>query len=53
MSNNKTIYDRISISAGEVFITEGQEQSQAYLIQSGSVGVFTHRGGEKNQTGNP
>ncbi|MCI5061297.1 MAG: cyclic nucleotide-binding domain-containing protein [Alphaproteobacteria bacterium] len=47
MSNNKTIYDRVSIAAGEMFISEGQEQSQAYLIQSGSVGVFTYRADKK------
>lgn len=41
MSNNPVIYDRIAFEKGKIIIREGDTQAQAYLIQSGRVGVFT------------
>ena len=35
------IYDRIAFQKGAVIIKEGDTQAMAYLIQSGTVGVFT------------
>lgn len=35
------IYDRVAFEKGKVIIKEGDTQAQAYLIQSGKVGVFT------------
>ena len=47
--NNKTpvIYDRLAFPKGKVIIHEGDTQTQAYLIQSGRVGVFTEADGRK------
>lgn len=47
MSNNPTIYERVAFAAGKLIIHEGDEQAQAYLIQSGRVGVFTETNGRK------
>lgn len=40
-SKDPVIYDRIAFEKGRVIIKEGDTQAQAYLIQSGRVGVFT------------
>ena len=47
MNSANTIYDRTSFPQGAVIIKEGDTQAQAYLIQSGRVGVFTEREGKK------
>jgi CRP-like cAMP-binding protein len=47
MNSANTIYDRTSFPKGAVIIQEGDTQAQAYLIQSGRVGVFTERDGKK------
>lgn len=41
MSNNPVVYDRLAFEKGKIIIREGDTQAQAYLIQSGRVGVFT------------
>lgn len=41
------IYDRVAFLKGNIIIKEGDNQAQAYLIQSGTVGVFTIRDGKK------
>lgn len=46
MAKEPTIYDRTVFEKGKVIIKEGEMQSQAFLIQSGKVGVFT-----KSETG--
>ena len=46
-SISDTIYDRIAFEKGRVIIKEGDTQAQAYLIQSGRVGVFTESEGKK------
>lgn len=40
-TKDPVIYDRIAFEKGRVIIKEGDTQAQAYLIQSGRVGVFT------------
>ncbi len=41
MSHPPVVYDRIAFEKGRIIIQEGDTQAQAYLIQSGRVGVFT------------
>lgn len=41
------IYDRVAFEKGKVIIKEGDTHAQAYLIQSGRVGVYTERDGKK------
>lgn len=41
------VYDRIAIEKGKVLIKEGDTTTQAYLLQSGRVGVFTEIEGRK------
>lgn len=47
MPKNTIILERRFVSAGTVFINEGDEANSAYLIQSGSVSVFTKTGDGK------
>jgi CRP-like cAMP-binding protein len=47
MNSANIIYDRTSFPKGAIIIKEGDTQAQAYLIQSGRVGVFTERDGKK------
>lgn len=41
------IYDRVAFQKGAIIIKEGDTQAQAYLIQTGRVGVFTIKGDKK------
>jgi CRP-like cAMP-binding protein len=41
------IYDRVAFQKGSIIIKQGDTQAQAYLIQSGRVGVFTEGKGKK------
>ena len=41
MAHEPVIYDRVSFTKGQIIIKQGDTQAQAYLIQSGRVGVFT------------
>ena len=47
MVKHTVIYDRIPFEKGRIIIKEGDTQAQAYLIQSGRVGVFTEADGRK------
>lgn len=47
MVKKETIYDRRTFVKGETIIKEGDDQAQAYLIQSGRVGVYTEKLGSK------
>lgn len=47
MPKHPVIYDRVAFEKGKVIIKEGDTQAQAYLIQSGRVGVFTMSNGRK------
>ena len=47
MAKSSIIYDRLVFEKGRVIIKEGDTQAQAYLIQSGRVGVFTETEGKK------
>ena len=47
MSKNQVIYDRIAFPKGKVIIHEGGKQAEAYLIQSGRLGVYIEREGKK------
>ena len=44
MRKNTVILERRFVSAGSILISEGDEAHNAYLIQSGSVSVFTKTG---------
>lgn len=41
------VYDRMAYPKGAIIIKKGDAQAQAYLIQSGRVGVFTEQDGRK------
>jgi CRP-like cAMP-binding protein len=47
MTKNTTIYDRVAYPKGKVIIREGGQQAEAYLIQSGRLGVYIERAGKK------
>lgn len=47
MTQEPVIYDRVAFSKGQLIIKQGDTQAQAYLIQSGRVGVFTIIGDRK------
>ncbi len=47
MSTSEIIYERLAFSKGDMIIHEGDQQSQAYLIQSGKVSVYTVREGKR------
>lgn len=40
-------YERKSVEAGKIFVVEGEEAYEAYLIQSGKVRVFTEQDGKE------
>jgi CRP-like cAMP-binding protein len=46
-SKSTVIYDRIVFEKGKIIIKEGDTQAQAYLIQSGRVGVYTEKDDKK------
>ncbi len=46
-SKHPVVYDRVSFLKGNIIIKEGDTHAQAYLIQSGTVGVFTIRDDKK------
>lgn len=48
-AKNIPVYDRVSFSKGQMIIKQGDTQSRAYLVQSGSVGVFILNEGRKIQ----
>jgi CRP-like cAMP-binding protein len=41
------VYDRAAFQKGSIIIKEGDTQAQAYLIQTGRVGVFTIKNDKK------
>lgn len=47
MSKGSIIYDRVAFPKGKVIIHEGGKQAEAYLIQSGRLGVYIERAGKK------
>ncbi len=46
-TKNPVVYDRVAFQKGSIIIKEGDTHAQAYLIQSGRVGVFTIKGDKK------
>lgn len=46
-AKNTVVHDRVAFQKGAIIIKEGDTQAQAYLIQSGRVGVFTIKGDKK------
>ena len=46
-AKNPVVYDRVAFPKGKIVIQEGGAQAEAYLIQSGRLGVYIEREGKR------
>ncbi len=51
MTQGVSVLERKALQAGKVFITQGEENIRAYVIQDGEVAAFTKDGDKKVEVG--